>query len=116
MHGTQADLGRLQRLLDESYAGSGAHLRSITTPDRRLDAAQVSERLTAIQVMALATVTAGESLAVTVHGTAAQIDTSAGEVRDFLVECYGDDWADWAGSAQYARIDAKRVFTFGVPK
>jgi uncharacterized pyridoxamine 5'-phosphate oxidase family protein len=160
VHETQADLDRLQHLLDESYARSGAHLRSIITPDRRIDAAAVAEQLTGIQVLALATVTAageprvspvdavfyrghfyfgsgtnsakfrhirkrpavsgtvtaGESLAITVHGTAVEIDTATDEVRGYLVECYGDDWSEWAGDAPYARIDAKQMFTFQTPK
>ncbi|MGW3566379.1 pyridoxamine 5'-phosphate oxidase family protein [Streptomyces sp. NPDC000941] len=52
------DLERLQRLLDDSYVLAGAHLRSIITPERRLDAAGVVAEMGAMRVMALATVTA----------------------------------------------------------
>jgi uncharacterized pyridoxamine 5'-phosphate oxidase family protein len=53
-----ADLSALQALLDRSYAAAGPHLLSIHTPERRLDARQVSERLTGMCLLALATVTA----------------------------------------------------------
>lgn len=58
MHETADDLAALQALLDRSYAAAGAHLRSIHTPERRLTAAQVAERLTGMRLLALATVTA----------------------------------------------------------
>jgi hypothetical protein len=46
MHETPDDLAALQDLLDRSYAGAGPHLRRIITPERRLTAEQVSDRLT----------------------------------------------------------------------
>jgi nitroimidazol reductase NimA-like FMN-containing flavoprotein (pyridoxamine 5'-phosphate oxidase superfamily) len=55
---TDADLARLQALLDSSYAAAGTHLRRIVTPERRLSAEQVAERLTGMRLLALATVTA----------------------------------------------------------
>jgi len=58
MHETQADLDALQGLLDRSYAAAGAHLLRIHTPERRLRAEQVAERLTGMCLLALATVTA----------------------------------------------------------
>jgi nitroimidazol reductase NimA-like FMN-containing flavoprotein (pyridoxamine 5'-phosphate oxidase superfamily) len=58
MHETAADLSALQDLLDRSYASAGAHLRGIITPERRLSAEQVVERLTGMRLLALATVTA----------------------------------------------------------
>ena len=58
MHETPDDLAALQALLDRSYEGAGAHLRRIITPERRLNAEQVSERLTGMCLLALATVTA----------------------------------------------------------
>lgn len=58
MHEIPEDLARLQRLLDDSYASAGAHLRSVITPERRLDAAGVVAEMGAMRVMALATVTA----------------------------------------------------------
>ena len=58
MHETAADLAALQALLDRSYETSGEHLRRIITPDRRLTAEQVAERLTGMCLLALATATA----------------------------------------------------------
>jgi nitroimidazol reductase NimA-like FMN-containing flavoprotein (pyridoxamine 5'-phosphate oxidase superfamily) len=58
MHETQDDLARLQDLIDRSYASAGEHLLAIHTPERRLTAEQVSERLTGMTLLALATVTA----------------------------------------------------------
>ena len=58
MHETAEDLRELQALLDRSYAAAGAHLRGIITPERRLEAAQVAERLRGMCLLALATVTA----------------------------------------------------------
>src|SRR3954471_23791061 len=57
MHETPEDLAALQDLLDRSHAGAGAHLRRIITPERRLTAEQVSERLTGMCLLALATAT-----------------------------------------------------------
>ena len=58
MRETAEDLIALQELLDRSYAAAGAHLLGIHTPERRLTAEQVSERLTGMCLLALATVTA----------------------------------------------------------
>jgi nitroimidazol reductase NimA-like FMN-containing flavoprotein (pyridoxamine 5'-phosphate oxidase superfamily) len=58
MQETPADLATLQVLLDRSYAGAGAHLLRIHSPERRLRAEQVAERLTGMRLLALATVTA----------------------------------------------------------
>jgi hypothetical protein len=58
MHETPADLAALQRLIDRSYASAGAHLQRIHTPERRLTAEQVCERLQGMTLLALATVTA----------------------------------------------------------
>jgi uncharacterized pyridoxamine 5'-phosphate oxidase family protein len=58
MHESREDLVRLQELLDSSYAAAGQHLLNIHTPDRRLDAAGVVERLQGMCLLALATVTA----------------------------------------------------------
>ncbi|MEA2429662.1 MAG: hypothetical protein QOI19_135 [Thermoleophilaceae bacterium] len=58
MHETAEDLAALQELLDRSYAEAGPHLLRIHTPDRRLTAEQVAERLTGMTLLALATVTA----------------------------------------------------------
>src|SRR5881275_427104 len=58
MHETATDLADLQALLDRSYASAGPHMSRIHTPDRRLDAQQVADRLTGMRLLALATVTA----------------------------------------------------------
>ena len=58
MHETPSDLGELQRLLDRSYAAAGTHLLRVHTPERRLDAGQLADRLTGMRLLALATVTA----------------------------------------------------------
>lgn len=58
MRETDADLARLQDLLDRSIAGAGAHLREVITPEHRLDAAAVCERLQGMCLLSLATVTA----------------------------------------------------------
>src|ERR687883_66967 len=57
MHESRADLDALRELLDRSYAAAGAHLLRIHTPERRLNAEQVVERLTGMCLLALATVT-----------------------------------------------------------
>jgi uncharacterized pyridoxamine 5'-phosphate oxidase family protein len=57
VHELPADVAALQDLLDRSYATAGAHLLSIHTPERRLGADQVVEKLTGMCLLALATVT-----------------------------------------------------------
>jgi nitroimidazol reductase NimA-like FMN-containing flavoprotein (pyridoxamine 5'-phosphate oxidase superfamily) len=164
LHETPADLAALQALLDRSYDAAGEHLRRITTPERRLTAEQVSERLQGMCLLALATATAdgrpivgpvdgvfyrgafhfgsapdslrfrhirarphvsathlpGEELAVTVHGRAVPLDIRSDEqeeLRQAYREVYGPDWGDLAESgAQYARIEADRMFTFHMPR
>ena len=58
MHETPEDLAALQELIDRSYAGAGTHLLRILTPERRLTAEQVAERLTGMVLLSLATATA----------------------------------------------------------
>jgi nitroimidazol reductase NimA-like FMN-containing flavoprotein (pyridoxamine 5'-phosphate oxidase superfamily) len=58
VHETPADLAALQDLLNRSYATAGRHLLSIITPQRRLRADQIADRLTGMRLLALATVTA----------------------------------------------------------
>ena len=58
MHETTEDLAELQGLLDRSFANAGSHLLSIFDPSRRLDAQQLSETLTGMRLLNLATVTA----------------------------------------------------------
>ena len=57
MHETAEDLAALQELLDRSYVAAGPHLLRIITPERRLTAEQVCERLTGMRLLALATAT-----------------------------------------------------------
>ena len=57
MHETPDDLTRLQALLDASFAAAGPHLLEVITPERRLTAEQVSERLQGMCLLSLATVT-----------------------------------------------------------
>ena len=69
MHETAEDLARLQALLDRSHAGAGAHLRSIFADERRIAAADLPQRLTGVQQLHLATVTAnGEQRVAPVDG------------------------------------------------
>jgi len=58
VHETPDDIAALQDLLDRSYERAGSHLREITTPERRMSAEQVVQRLTGMCLLALATVTA----------------------------------------------------------
>ena len=58
MYETAEDLAALQQLLDASYASAGEHLLRIHTPERRLTAEQVAERLPGMRLLALATSTA----------------------------------------------------------
>jgi len=57
VHETPDDLAALQALLDSSFDRAGEHFRRITTDERRLDAAQVCERLQGMTLLVLATVT-----------------------------------------------------------
>lgn len=58
MHETASDIVRVQEVLDRSYAAAGPHLLSIHRPERRMDAEQLSRRLTGMRLLTLATVTA----------------------------------------------------------
>jgi hypothetical protein len=58
VHESVADLVALQELIDRSYAAAGAHLLRIHDPGRRMNAEQVSHRLTGMCLLALATVSA----------------------------------------------------------
>jgi hypothetical protein len=59
MRESEADLERLQTLLDESLAGSNEHLRSIVRPgERSLTARQLAKALTGMRVLVVATTTA----------------------------------------------------------
>ena len=58
MHETAEDLAALRELLDRSFAAAGAHMRDIITPERRVSAEDLVERLRGMRLLALATVTA----------------------------------------------------------
>jgi hypothetical protein len=58
VHESAGDIEALQQLLDRSYAVAGPHLLRIHTPERRLSAEEVVERLTGMCLLTLATVTA----------------------------------------------------------
>ncbi len=57
MHETTEDLARLQATLDSSYESAGSHLREVITPERRLTAGQLADRLQGMCLLTLATVT-----------------------------------------------------------
>jgi len=66
---TPEELDSLQKILDRSAAGAGPHLRDIITDDRRLSAAELSEKLQGMRLLVVATVTAdGRPLAGPVDG------------------------------------------------
>jgi pyridoxamine 5'-phosphate oxidase-like protein len=58
VHETPEDISKLQALLDRSYARAGPHLLRIHTPERRLSAEALADRLTGMTLLTLATVTA----------------------------------------------------------
>jgi Pyridoxamine 5'-phosphate oxidase len=69
VHETPEDIAALQDLLDRSYASAGEHLLRIHTPERRLPAAELAERLDGMCLLSLATVTAdGRPIAGPVDG------------------------------------------------
>ena len=69
MHETDADLRALQKVLDESYATAGEHLRSIFDQSPRVPAAELVALLPGMQVIDLATVTSrGEPRVAPVDG------------------------------------------------
>jgi general stress protein 26 len=138
----------------------GRHMRSILSPERRLTAEELAERLRGMKLLVLATVNHrgeprvgpvdghfyrgafwfgsapdsirfrhirkrpavsathldGEAVAVTVHGEAeiVDIDDPGHEgFRDQLIETYGEDWWHDVGvSAQFARINARRMYVY----
>lgn len=57
MHETPDDICALQELLDRSYAAAGPHLRSITTPERRVRVEELVQMLTGMCLLVVATVT-----------------------------------------------------------
>jgi nitroimidazol reductase NimA-like FMN-containing flavoprotein (pyridoxamine 5'-phosphate oxidase superfamily) len=57
LHESAQEIEALQELLDRSYATAGAHLRRIITPERRVPAVELVQRLTGMRLLVLATVT-----------------------------------------------------------
>jgi len=57
VHETAEDLDWLGALLDRSYDSAGSHLKSITTPPRRIAATELAALLPGVQIIDLATVT-----------------------------------------------------------
>ena len=57
MHETPTDLEALQHLIDRSYEAAGRHLLSIHTPERRMSATELADRLEGMCLLNLATVT-----------------------------------------------------------
>jgi nitroimidazol reductase NimA-like FMN-containing flavoprotein (pyridoxamine 5'-phosphate oxidase superfamily) len=160
MQETPEDIKELQALLDASYAAAGSHLLSIhNEPGWRMTAEQVSERLTGMTVLSLATVnssgqpiagpvdgifyrgrfycgsapdslrakhirrnpavslthTVGEELAITVHGTAIEVDKTSERAegfREHLNGIYGQEMIDvhWDGTAVYWTIEPRKMF------
>jgi Pyridoxamine 5'-phosphate oxidase len=55
---TDVEFDDLQQLLDRSFAVSSEHLRSIMTPERRLDSRRLVTELDGVCVLSVATVTA----------------------------------------------------------
>jgi uncharacterized pyridoxamine 5'-phosphate oxidase family protein len=55
---TPQEIEALQKLLDESAAHAGPHIRDIITDDRRLSAVQLCEVLEGMRLLVIATVTA----------------------------------------------------------
>jgi hypothetical protein len=69
VHETPEDIAALQAVLDRSYAAAGPHLLRIHTPERRMSAAAIAERLQGMVLLSLATVTSdGRPLAGPVDG------------------------------------------------
>ena len=66
---TVEEMDRLQALLDASMEVGGRHLRDVITPDRRLSAVELTQRLTGMRLLVLSTATAdGRPLAGPVDG------------------------------------------------
>lgn len=128
MQETQSDLSALQQLLDRSYQAAGTHLLGVHTPDRRLTAQQVADRLTGICLLAVATVSAdhrpivGPVDGIFYRGSSIPIDLTERKNRGFreallgiYVPRYGAAWEQFMEEARYMRIAANRMFTFVSP-
>jgi general stress protein 26 len=58
VHETDNEIEALQQVLDKSYAGAGPHLSNVITPERRLGATELADRLQGMVLLSLATSTA----------------------------------------------------------
>lgn len=59
MRETDADIERLQRLMDDTITHAGAHMTSIVAPEKRLRASQLVRYLEGIKYVAFGSVTPG---------------------------------------------------------
>ncbi|MDA8398166.1 MAG: pyridoxamine 5'-phosphate oxidase family protein [Actinomycetota bacterium] len=83
MHETPLQLERLQGILDRSAEEAGAHLRSIVTPERRLGARLLCDRLVGMRLLVVATATGdGRPLAGPVDGYFIQGSWYFGSARE----------------------------------
>ena len=112
MHETEAEIAALQQLMDTSVAGGNEHLRDIMTPGRLLSAASLVHVLDGMQVLVVATVTAGgRPLTSCVDGHLLRVrwvfttSATATKARHLAVRP--------AVSATHARGDTLGVFTHG---
>lgn len=107
---TPEELSALQALLDRSHGGGGAHLGSIVTAERRLNATQIANYLQGVKHVAFATVDSrGEPMVAPLDGWFIHgqwvVGTAANAVRTrhiqrnpavSLAHVVGDDIGIWA--------------------
>jgi hypothetical protein len=112
MQESQAELGELQALMDDSLAGATGHLRSIVRPGRSLTAAQLVQVITGMCTLAVSSVTAAGEPRVAgadghfLHGCwVFSTERSSAKARQFAVRP--------AISAAHLRGDDLGVFAHG---
>jgi hypothetical protein len=112
MQESQAELGELQALMDDSLAGATGHLRSIVRPGRYLTAAQLVQVITGMCTLAVSSVTAAGEPRVAgadghfLHGCwVFSTERSSAKARQFAVRP--------AISAAHLRGDDLGVFAHG---
>ena len=112
MQESEAELGELQALLDDSLARATGHLRSIVRPDRSLTAAQLAGVITGMCTLAVSSVTAAGEPRISgadghfLHGCwVFSTERSSAKARQFA--------ARPAISAAHLRGDDLGVFTHG---
>jgi len=100
MRETQAEIDKLQALLDRSIGGAGRHLAGIITPGRRLSARQVVTALQGMKVLVLATVTAaGEP-----HDYITAERPEYAEHDAYFTEYFGSSPTTWGPSIVFIRV------------